>query len=259
MKKYIFFLVMGLAPILLGAQNPNGNYNPFVEEATVSPSPLLPSANGGRGEISFSVGNMGTDPLDIYSNHRMILTITLSNGEPEGDAISAVSGSFAGYFSWTYKSGTYKAEQISEIPAKSSGTIKIAFEVLKNSVSPGSNGFNVNITPSPYQNTSNIQQDDAVSAYTYTGEATSLNEMEASRFSIYPNPSRDEIMIKLDGASGSYLLEIIASSGSIVKQDVLNLTDNPVSKQLRDLIPGVYEVQLTKGELTYKQKLIIVE
>ena len=103
-------------------------------------------------------------------------------------------------------------------PPESSGEIKIAFKVTKNTPSPGSNGFNVNITPSPYHTASNIQGDDAFSAYTYTEEATFTKNMETSPFSIFPNPSRGEIILSLEGEIGSYILEVVAANGSILKK-----------------------------------------
>ncbi len=231
---------MGLSPILLTAQNPNGNYNPYVDGATITPSPLVPLENGGRGVLGFNIGNSGTDLLKVYTDHYMILTITLSNGISEmEDPLSAISGSYAGHFSWSYQDGTYTARQIGDIPPASEGDIKIAFEVAKNSSSPGANGFNVNITPSPYHTTSNIQGDDAVSTYTYTGEATFSDRSGLSPFSIYPNPSGGEIILHLEGESGSYLLEIVAPNGGIVKQDVLNLKGTPVSLVLNGLSPGI--------------------
>ncbi len=251
---------MGLSPILLTAQNPNGNYNPYVDGATITPSPLVPLENGGRGMLSFNIGNTGTDPLMVYSDHYMILTITLSNGVSElDDPLSVISGSYAGNFSWSYNAGTYTAVQVVDILANSTGEIKIAFEVAKNSSSPGSNGFNVNITPSPYQTGSNIQDDDAVSTYTYTEEATFSEEIEASAFSIFPNPSKGEIILNLEGERGNYLLEIVAPNGSIVKQDVLNLQGAPVSLELSEFSPGLYHVNLTNGEQTFQEKLVIVK
>ncbi len=163
----IFFLVT--ATVLLKAQNPEGNYNPYVSSGMISPSPLWPSEAGGQGQVSFVIGNTGSDNLEVYSDQYITLTITLSNGEPEtGDPLAAIGGTSSGLFSWSYQSGTYTAIQISSIASNSSGTITIAYKVTTNSASPGSNGFNVNITPAPYQTTSNSQNDDAVSSYTYT-------------------------------------------------------------------------------------------
>lgn len=167
--RMVLMVLLGVSSLYLKGQNPNGSYNPYVNEGIISPSPLLPEEFNGSGTVGFNVGNTGSDPLGIFPDQHTTLTITLSYGIPDHpDPISAVTGTFAGLFSWSYSSGTYTAVQTSTIPASSSGTIRIAYKVIQNSSSPGSNGFNVNITPAPYQTTSNTQNDDAVSSYTFT-------------------------------------------------------------------------------------------
>lgn len=260
MNRIVLFLVMGLTPILLDAQNPNGNYNPYVDGGTISPSPLLPSEDKGKGILSFNIGNTGTDALEVYTSHYIILTITLSHGIPDNeDPLLAISGSLAGHFSWSYNAvtGTYSAVQVTEIPANSTGTVDIAFEVAKNSSSPGANGFNVNITPSPYQTTSNDQNDDAVSSYTFTEKTTTLGVIEASRISIFPNPSDGEFMIDLKEVSGRFLLEIIALNGSIVKKDVVHLKGIPVTMVLNEYIPGLYHIRLYNAAQSFQEELIL--
>ncbi len=180
MNRIISFIVLITSFLSLYSQNPDGSYNPYVNQGTISPSPLLPVQVNGTGEVSFNLGNTGSDPLDVYTDQYITLTITLSYGVPDNvDPIAAVSGSFAGYFNWDYSEQTYTATQTSQIPASSSGTINIAYAVTQNSLSPGLNGFNVNISPAPYQTTSNTTDDDFVSSYTYTeirdyGDAPSL-------------------------------------------------------------------------------------
>lgn len=167
--RIVLLLLMGLFPAIGMAQNPEGNYNPYVNEGMISPSPLWPYEENGTGVVSFNIGNSGSDALEIFTDQYITLTVTLSYGEPDhADPLSAVAGSSVDLFSWSYSSGTYTAIQTSPIPANSSGTITIAYKVTQNSSSPGSNGFNVNITPAPYQTNSNTQNDDAVSSYTYT-------------------------------------------------------------------------------------------
>lgn len=162
-------IVLVMCPYTSISQDPDGNYNPYVNQGIISPSPLWPVEANGTGNTSFNIGNTGSDPLDVFSGHQIILTITLSYGIPDGtDPLSAVTGTSADLFAWEYESGTYTAVQTSTIPAGSSGTINIAYKVTQNSSFPGSNGFNVNLTPAPYQTTSNSLNDDAVSSYTYT-------------------------------------------------------------------------------------------
>ncbi len=163
------FLLLGFSPVYLRSQDPNGNYNPYVNAGIITPSPLWPLEADGNGIVSFNIGNTGSDALDVFTDQSITLTITLSYGVPDhSNPISAVSGSYSGLFTWSYSSGTFTGRQIKAIAAESSGTINIAYKVAQNSSSPGSNGFNVNVAPAPYQTTSNTQNDDAVSSYTYT-------------------------------------------------------------------------------------------
>ena len=123
----------------------------------------------GTGVISFNFGNTGSDPLEIFVGHVITLTITLSDGVPDNvNPIDAISGTAKGLFSWSFSGETFTGTQIATVNPGFVGTINIAYKVTQNSVSGGSNGFNVNITPAPYQNTSNTPDDDAVSSYTYT-------------------------------------------------------------------------------------------
>lgn len=123
----------------------------------------------------------------VTADQHITLTVTLSFGEPDNiDPVSAVSGTSASLFSWSYNSATatYTGTQIATIDPASSGTIIIAYKVTKNSASPGLNGFNVNISPAAYQTDSNTQDDDAVNSYTYT-EIRDYGDAPASYGSAY--------------------------------------------------------------------------
>jgi hypothetical protein len=171
MNKVLFALFLGFCPLLLKAQNPEGNYNPYLGSGTINPQPLWPIEAGGTGVVSFNIGNSGSDPLEVFTGHQITLTITLSYGEPDNvNPLLAVGGTSSGLFSWSYNSGTYTytATQIGTIPANSAGNITIAYKVTQNSTKAESyNGFNVNLTPAPYEMVSNTPGDDAVSSYTW--------------------------------------------------------------------------------------------
>jgi len=169
MKRLPIFLAICATSLSLLAQNPDGSYNPYVNSGIITPSPLLPSQMNGSGVISFNFGNSGGDQLEIFDGHAITLIITLSGGVPDHtDPVAALSGTAAGLFSWTFSGGTYTGTQVTTVNSGFVGPINIAYKVTQNSTPGGSNGFNVNITPAPYQNTSNTPDDDAVSSYTYT-------------------------------------------------------------------------------------------
>jgi len=167
------------------AQDPNGNYNPFVAQGIISPAPLLPAENNGTGIASFKVGNTGSDPLVWDANdpnNDMILVMTLSRGVPNvvpldaTSALTVIGGSFASTFTWSYdvSTNTYQGRQNRTIPGldlinfTNEGLITIQYKVTQNSPKIGpQNGFNVNLTPPPYTS-SNSQDDDQVSTYTWT-------------------------------------------------------------------------------------------
>ncbi len=137
MNKIFFTALLIFGHFLLNAQNPDGNYNPYVNSGVISPSPLLPTEVNGTGIVSFNFGNSGSDPLEIYTDQYITLTITLSFGIPENiNPLLSVGGTASGYFSWSYSSGTYTAIQTSSIPSDFSGTITIAYRVTQNSSTP---------------------------------------------------------------------------------------------------------------------------
>ncbi len=47
-KRILIFLYLGIIPYYLVAQNPNGNYNPFVNQGIISPPPCGPWNKTGR-------------------------------------------------------------------------------------------------------------------------------------------------------------------------------------------------------------------
>ena len=170
MKKIIFPLLTLLLPLFSAAQN----YNPFVAQGVISPSPLYDVASGGSGQVSFLIGNSGDDDMPLIPNQEMLLVISLSRGIPNNvNPISAIGGSFASHFNWMYDgvTKTYLGTQNQTIPGALNGgvgNITISYQVTNNSqpLSP-QNGFNVNVTPPPYTNGVNSLNDDQVSSYTW--------------------------------------------------------------------------------------------
>lgn len=185
MKRLLYFLVLVFCPLILKAQNPEGSFNPYVNQGIIELSPQLSSEANATGEISFNIGNTGGDLLDIYDNQRIRLIITLSEGEPDHEnPVAAIGGSSAGLFSWSYNAGIFTGVQIAPIPASSAGDVSIAYKATGHSSSPGSNGFSVAIESADYQSISNTENDDAVSSYTFM-EFKDFGDAPASYGSVY--------------------------------------------------------------------------
>jgi hypothetical protein len=72
----------------------------------------------------------------------------------------------------------------------------------------------------------------------------------STRFSIYPNPVRNELIIEYDGSA---LYEIISMTGQVVYSG--NLIKN-VSLQTNKLIPGIYIVKLSTANSTVFRKVV---
>ena len=171
MKKIILTLIVAITSLLTQAQN----YNPFVAQGIVSPSPLDRFEMSGTGQVSFLVGNSGDDVLPKIAGQEMLLAITLSGGVPNNaNPLLAIGGTFATYFTWQYNvtTKTYLGTQNATIPDALNGgvgDITIAYKVTSNSIAGNpQNGFNVNLTPPAYSNGINTISDDQVSSYTWT-------------------------------------------------------------------------------------------
>lgn len=168
-NKILTILMLGLA-LSTQAQN----FNPFVAQGTVTPSPIV-NPNG-NASVSFIVGNSGDNLLPLVANQEMLLVISLSNGRPNhpSDPVMAIGGTYKDYFNWVYDSLTnsFLGKQNQLIPDALNGgvgniTIQYHVTAFSQMLNP-QNGFNVNITPPPYANGSNSMNDDQVSSYTYT-------------------------------------------------------------------------------------------
>lgn len=147
------------------------DWNPYVGQASISPSPLIPAEFDGTGEFIFKAGNSGSSVMRLVKNQEMTMMITLSLGIPVGEnPASSVGGSWASLFTWSYdpQVKTFTGIQNQDIPAESEGNVVIRFKVVANSgASSPSNGCNVNLQQPPYTNGVNFTHDDDVSAYTY--------------------------------------------------------------------------------------------
>lgn len=171
MKKLIYSLIF-LSPLCAFGQN----YNPFVSSGIITPAPLASAESMGTGTASFSIGNSGSDDLNLVTGNEMKVTIVLSKGEPNNaNPLAAISGSFASKFTWVYTAatktfvGTQNQTIGSGLAADGAGDIIVAYKVTANSVATGpTNGFSAALIVPAYSTVSNATGDDMVSSYTWT-------------------------------------------------------------------------------------------
>lgn len=198
----LFFVV-----ILSSAQS----YNPYVNQAIISPAPLLPLEFNGTGIASFNIGNTYASDMPLVQNKENTLKISLSKGEPDNpNPVLAVGGTWKNYFNWSYNSSTktFTAVQNNTLPgAPAVGTITIAYKVTENSnISQINNGFLVNIQPNPdYNGNGNQLADDEAGSYTYV-QAVDYGDAPASYdsydFPVIIDTTRHEINIFKEAVTG---------------------------------------------------------
>jgi len=246
MNKILIFICIIFLGVTLKAQDLNGNYNPYVNSSVITPTPLMPKWFGESEKVSFNFGNTGSDTLQVFTNHHITLRITLSYLLPDNvDPLLSISGEASTFFSWRYDtySRTYSGKQITDIPPIYTDLINIAVKVDENSSTPGMNGFNVNITPAPYQTLSNSQPDDYINTYSFT-----------EPLFIYPNPFQDYLIVEYSGTTPDLILSIYDKLGRMIQQE-MNLTEN-YTWQPTDLPPGLYVLKFNTYDEQYTMLVI---
>jgi hypothetical protein len=78
---------------------------------------------------------------------------------------------------------------------------------------------------------------------TKSDPSVSINELDFTNFSIFPNPASETITIKIpDGNNGCNSCSLIDASGSEIKQ--IKLTGSETQIDISDLNPGIYFVKV---------------
>jgi hypothetical protein len=202
MKKAVLIICLLFVCLLAQAQN----WNPYVSQGIISPSPLLPVEFDGEGEISFKIGNTGSSPLvyNLTSPDKVILEIRLFNGVPnKSNPLAALQGSWVNMFKWTYDpyTTTYTGVQKRTIRGYGQGAITVGYRVKRNTpLSVIANGVSVSMQVPSYASASNTTQDDFVSSYTYV-LAMDYGDAPVS----YGNASHDINTYKTGGLYTQYI------------------------------------------------------
>ncbi|MFH0756032.1 MAG: T9SS type A sorting domain-containing protein [Bacteroidota bacterium] len=74
-----------------------------------------------------------------------------------------------------------------------------------------------------------------------------------------PNPSSGNILIEMIQPAGRYHLDIIASNGAIVHQDVLRFTESSLPLDIGHLGNGVYMIRVYNDESNFQGKLVMAD
>ncbi|MBI1288464.1 MAG: T9SS type A sorting domain-containing protein [Flavobacteriales bacterium] len=86
------------------------------------------------------------------------------------------------------------------------------------------------------------------------GNALSVNELTEIQVSIYPNPTKDELNIRLEDASRSAIVQLMDVSGKVVLQ--ANAKQTVTSISLDDLAQGIYLCRITQDGRTAVRRVI---
>jgi hypothetical protein len=201
MRKLIIATCMMVATLMLNAQS----WNPYVNQGIIASAPLYPAELNGQGEISFQIGNTGSNPMeyspDLPENNLKVI-VTLQNGVPaKNNPLSAIGGSWKDFFRWSYDkaSNVLTGIQQTTIPPYSQGNITVGYVVETNSsLTAPANGFEAELIAPAYVGNRNHTEDDKVSSRTYT-RAYDFGDAPESYGS-----ARHEINLNKNPSSGQY-------------------------------------------------------
>lgn len=89
---------------------------------------------------------------------------------------------------------------------------------------------------------------------------SSINEVKNDiSFSIYPNPAKNNVNIKINGINEDVMANIYDVSGRLIMQKNLNPTNNQIDNNLdvSKLAKGIYTVSIQNERINKTQKLVI--
>jgi hypothetical protein len=217
MKKVLIACSIVFFAVFANAQS----WNPYVNQGIVS-SVMLPSEFDGSGEVSFNIGNTGSDPISFKQNDskdNLSFVVTLKNGVPDkNNPVASIGGTWKSFFDWSYDSAnnTFTAVQKRTIPGSAQGSITLNYKVTDNTaMAAAANGFMVNLKTPAYMAGRNNSQDDVVSSYSFT-RAYDYGSAPMSYGS-----ARHEINLLKDN-SGRYMKYIFLGKKVDPEQDELN-------------------------------------
>jgi hypothetical protein len=86
----------------------------------------------------------------------------------------------------------------------------------------------------------------------------SVNELEAGKFSIHPNPTSGNVIVDMP-ASGSITVNISDVTGRIVRTERIANAGTSLEIDLSGQASGTYFLEVKNGVSTYKEKVTVIK
>ncbi|WP_179008391.1 T9SS type A sorting domain-containing protein [Winogradskyella forsetii] len=134
-------------------------------------------------------------------------------------------------------------------------------DLIENYLDDDDDGDNVLTIDEDYNNNGDPTDDDtngnSIPDYLESAVALSLNEFSNLKFSMFPNPTKDEVTIQLANSNfDTTKVDIYNIHGKVVLKD-MKLETNTSTIDISNLESGLYFVQLTFGNSSTVQKLMV--
>lgn len=113
--------------------------------------------------------------------------------------------------------------------------------------------FNINVTGSSTVSSGGFSL--------ITTGTTGINDVESSNASmfVYPNPTNSIVNARINGVTGETSINVVNIAGQVVAKDNVTLDGSEYiySREVRNLTPGVYFIQVKGENTTLSKKLVI--
>ena len=113
--------------------------------------------------------------------------------------------------------------------------------------------FNINVTGSSTVSSGGFSL--------ITTGTTGINDVESNNASmfVFPNPTNSVVNARINGVTGETSINVVNIAGPVVAKDNVTLdgSEYVYSREVRNLTPGVYFIQVKGENTTLSKKLVI--
>lgn len=156
-------------------------------------------------------------------------------------------------FVWNLKNATY---QIEINPTSLQGSVQLKDNYTNNLIDLSNDTVNTYT----FLVDSNIPESLSSTRFELVFEEVSLNTstINEAQISVYPNPATDFLTIDIPDSAGQQVkLQLIDMTGRIMSTDVIKLSSNTLTKQIKALSSGIYNVVVQLNGKTFNTKVIV--